>query len=146
MNLDDILAQWDQDCEIGHNLDEASRDTPKLHAKYLNYVTQAKLILKRAQDQQQILLKDKFLWYNGKLSQEETEAHGWEPDPFDGLKMMKSDLNYWYESDSDIQKSEAKIVYYKTMLEALKEIMDTLRWRHQTIRNIIETRRFEAGG
>ena len=60
--------------------------------------------------------------------------------------MMKSDLNYWYESDKDIQASEAKIVYYKTMVETLKEIMDTLRWRHQTIRNIIETRRFEAGG
>ncbi len=145
MNLDDILDEWSRDCEIGHNLESTSRDTPKLHGKYLGYLTQAKLILKRAEDKQHLLLKDKFLWYNGKLSQEDTEKYNWAPDPFDGLKVMKSDLNYWYESDADIQQSEAKIMYYKTMVDTLKEIVDALKWRHQTVRNIIEIRRFEAG-
>lgn len=145
MDLNDILAEWSRDCEIGHKLDDASRDSSKLHAKYLGYLTQAKLILKRTEDKQNLLLKEKFLWYNGKLSQEDTEKNNWAPDPFDGLKVMKSDLNYWYESDKDIQESEAKVVYYKTMVDTLKEIIDTLRWRHQTIRNIIEVRKFEAG-
>jgi len=145
MNLDDILKEWEEDCEIGHRLDNASQDTPKLHAKYLNYLTQSKLLLKRAETKQAILLKDKFLWFNGKLSEEDTKRHGWEPDPFDGLKVMKTDLSYWVESDPQIQESEQKIVYYKTLCESLKEIMDTLKWRHQTIRNIIEVRKFEAG-
>ena len=145
MTLEDILQQWEEDCQIGHRLDEASLNTPKLHSKYLNYLTQTKLLLKRAEDKQAVLLKNKFLWYNGKLSEEDTKRHGWEPDPFDGLKVMKTDLNYWYESDKQIQESEAKITYYKTMLEALKEIIDTIKWRHQTIRNIIEVRKFEAG-
>ena len=105
----------------------------------------AKLQVKQAENKQQDLLKDKFLWYNGKLSQEETERYGWTPDPFDGLKVLKTDLNYWYESDKDIQKSESRIIYYKTVVEALKDIVDALKWRHQTIRNIIEVRRFEAG-
>lgn len=145
MTLEDILQQWEEDCQIGHRLDEASVDTPKLHAKYLNYLTQTKLLLKRAEDKQAILLKDKFLWYNGKMGQQDIERLGWDPDPFDGLKMMKQDMNYYYESDKDIQESEAKITYYKTMLETLKEIVDTIKWRHQTIRNIIEVRKFEAG-
>ena len=145
MNLDDILDEWSRDCEIGHNLDEASRETPKLHAKYLGYHIQTKLLLKRAEEKQQILLKNKFLWYNGKLSQEEVSALGWNPDPFDGLKIMKGDLSYYYDSDPEIQQSEAKIVYFKTMLEALKEIIDTLKWRHQTIGNSIRWKQFEAG-
>jgi len=145
MTLEDILRQWEEDCQIGHRLDEASLDTPKLHAKYLNYLTQTKLHLKRAEDKQAILLKDKFLWYNGKMGQQDIERLGWDPDPFDGLKMMKQDMNYYYESDKDIQESEAKITYYKTLLETLKEIIDTIKWRHQTIRNIIEVRKFEAG-
>ncbi len=145
MDLNDILAQWGEDCEIGHNLDEASRDTPKLHAKYLGYHIQTKLLLKRAEEKQQILLKNKFLWYNGKLSQEEISALGWNPDPFDGLKIMKGDLSYYYDSDPEIQQSEAKVVYFKTMLEALKEIIDTLKWRHQTIGNAIRWKQFEAG-
>jgi len=145
MNLDDILKEWQSDCEIGHRLDDASQNTPMLHAKYLSYLTQAKLILKRSEAQQATLLRDKFLWYNGKLSQEEIDRHGWAPDPFDGLKMMKQDMNYYYESDKELQASEAKIAYYKTMIETLKEIVDNLKWRHSTIKNIIDVRRFEAG-
>ena len=145
MDLQDILKEWDTDCEIGHRLDEASQKTPQLHSKYLNYLTQAKLILKRTEAQQATLLRDKFLWYNGKLSQEDIDRYGWAPDPFDGLKMMKQDMNYYYESDKELQASEAKITYYRTMIETLKEIVDTLRWRHSTIKNIIDIRRFEAG-
>ena len=72
----------------------------------------------------------------GKMSQDDIERRGWEHDPFDGLKMMKSDLNYYYESDKELQQSESKIVYYKTMIETLKEIVDNLKWRHSTIKNV----------
>jgi len=146
MNLDDVLAQWSQDCEISHKLDECSRETPKLHAKYLGYLTQAKLLLKKAESDQQVLLKNKFLWYNGKMSQEEIVELGWKHDPFDGLKVMKGDMNYYYDSDAEIQKSEQKIAYYKAMVDALKEMVEGIKWRHQHIRNIIEVRRFESAG
>ena len=145
MYLDCILAQCAQDCDIGNKLDDASRDTPKLHAKYLGYHTQAKLLLSRAENKQQILLKSKFLWYNGKMSEEEVKALGWDPDPFDGLKVMKGDMSYYYDSDPEIQQSESKIVYYKTMVDTLREIIDNLKWRHQTIANVIRWRQFEAG-
>ena len=146
MDLTAILSQWEEECTIGLNFDEASRNTPKLHAKYLGFYTQAKLLLKREEAKQQLLLKNKFLWYNGKLSQEEVQSLGWDPDPFDGLKIMKGDLTYYYDSDPEIQQSEAKIVYYKTMVETLKEIVDSLKGRHQTISNAIRWRQFEAGG
>ena len=145
MNLEDILKDWEDDCQIGHRLDKASHDTPQLHGKYLNYLTQAKLILKRAEASQATLLKKKFLWYNGKLPNEDIDNLGWSHDPFDGLKMMKTDLSYYYESDKELQASEAKIVYYRTMIETLKEMVDMLKWRHQVIRNIVEIRKFEAG-
>jgi len=145
MDLDGILAQWATDCEIGHNLDKASRETPQLHGKYLGYYIQAKLLMKRAEDKQQTLLKNKFLWYNGKMSQDEINDLGWVHDPFNGLKIMKGDLSYYYDSDPEIQQSESTLVYYKTMVEALKEIMDTLKWRHQSIGNSIRWKQFEAG-
>jgi hypothetical protein len=146
MNLESILQEWSSDCEINANLENASKDTPKLHAKYLNYYSVAKLQLKRVENSQKVLLKDKFLYYNGKLSKEEIDAKNWAYDPFNGLKIMKGDMSYYYESDVDIQRSEEKVVYYKTMVETLKEIVDTLRWRHTTIKNMLDWRRFEAGG
>jgi len=147
MDLQSILSQWEEDCVIDNNsLDTTSRDTPKLHAKYLQKLGTAKLMLKRAEANQKILLKEKWLYYNGKMDQEAILKRGWEPDPFDGLKVLKGEMDYYYDSDPEIQKSEEKIQYYKTILETLTEIVDSLKWRHQTIGNIIRWKQFEAGG
>jgi len=146
LNLENILNEWKDDCEIPkHKLDEVSRTTPSLHAKYLEYLSLTKLQLKRAEHSQQSLLKEKWLYYNGKLSQEELESKGWEPDPFNGLKVLKGEMDRYYDSDPEIQRSEERIAYLKTIIDTLVEIVDSLKWRHQTIKNIIEWRKFEAG-
>jgi len=95
--------------------------------------------------QQKTLLKDKWLYYNGKLSKEEIEEKGWDFDPFKGLKILKGEMDYYYDADVDIQKSEEKVQYWKTITETLTEIVDNIKWRHQTIGNMIRWRMFEAG-
>ena len=147
LNIENVLSEWQDDSIINQSqLDKSSVDTAKLHAKYLQWLSLAKLHLKKAQMNQKTLLKEKWLYYNGKMSQEEIESRGWDYDPFDGLKVMKGDMDYYYDSDKDIQQSEEKITYYKTLVETLQEIVETLRWRHQTIGNIIKWKQFEAGG
>lgn len=147
LDIEKILLEWQSDSVINDNkLDQTSVDTAKLHAKYLQWLSLAKLQLKKAQINQKSLLKDKWLYYNGKMSQDEIESRGWDYDPFDGLKVMKGDMDYYYDSDKDIQKTEEKIAYFKTLVETLQEIVETLRWRHQTIGNIIRWKQFEAGG
>ena len=147
IDLESILKEWREDCEISqHQLDEVSRQTPSLHAKYLQYLALAKLQLNRSENNQKTLLKQKFLYYNGKMSQEEVLASGWDLDPFNGLRMLKGEMDYYYDSDPEIQKSEEKVVYHKTLIETLSNIVDTLKWRHQTVKNMIDWRKFEAGG
>jgi hypothetical protein len=146
MDLQAVLEQWKSDCEIDEvRLDEASRITPKLHAKYLEMLVQAKLALKRCEFNQKTLLKEKWLYYNGKMSPEDIQEKGWLPDPFEGLKVLKGELDYYYDSDPDIQKSEEKIQYWKTVIETLTNIIDTIKWRQQTIGNMIKWRQFQAG-
>ena len=146
MQLDTILTMWEEDCKInGMKLDDVSRDTPNLHAKYLRLLTEAKLQLKRAELKQKALLKEKWLYYNGKMSQEELEEKGWDPDPFNGLKVMKGEMEHYYDSDPEIQKSEELIEYWKTTKDTLIDIVDNIKWRHQTIRNMISWRQFESG-
>jgi len=137
---------WKEDSVIErNNLDETSRLTPALHAKYLDLLAQAKLAKKRAEFKQKALLKDKWLYYNGKMSQEDIEEKGWVPDPFDGLKVLKGEMEHYYDSDPEIQQSEEKIEYWKTIIETLTDIIDNLKWRHQTISNMIRWRQFESG-
>jgi c-di-GMP-related signal transduction protein len=146
IDLNTVLSMWEEDCKINDmKLDDASRETPNLHAKYLRMLTEAKLNLKRAEFKQKTLLKDKWLYYNGKMSQEELEEKGWNPDPFNGLKVMKGEMEYYYDSDPEIQKSEELIEYWKTVKDTLEEIINTIRWRHQTIGNMIKWRQFESG-
>ena len=147
MNLESVLEMWKKDSEIPqYNLDETSRQTPTLHAKYMEFMSIARLQMKKAEMDQKTLLKKKWLYYNGKMTQEQIEKEGWDFDPFEGLKVLKGEMDYYYDADSDIQKSEEKITYYKTYIETLTEIINVLKWRHSTIKNIIDWRRFEAGG
>jgi hypothetical protein len=80
------------------------------------------------------------------MSQEDLLESGWDLDPLNGLRMLKGELEYYYDADPEIQKSEERLMYYKTLIETLTNIVDTLKWRHQTISNMIKWRQFEAGG
>ena len=137
---------WEKDCVINDmKLDESSRQTPILHAKYLQLLSTVKLQLKRAEFSQKTLLKQKWLWYNGKMDPIAINELGWDPDPFDGLKVLKGDMNLYYDADPEIQKSEEKIQYYKTIIETLTDIISNITWRHQTIKNMIEWKKFSSG-
>lgn len=147
MDLKMILDMWSSDSVIGQSsLDESSRQTPIFHAKYLELLSLAKLRLKKAEQDQKILLKDKWLYYNGKMDQDQIGDKGWKPDPFDGLKILKGEMDYYYDADPEIQKSVEKIEYLKTIIDTLSEIMNNINWRHQTISNMIKWRIFESGG
>ena len=146
MTLDEIKSQWEKDCEIDDiELDKSSLEIPKLHAKYQDLLSSKILVMKQYQFKYDTLLKNKWLWYNGKMSQEQIKELGWSDDPLDGLKIMKTDLQIFYNSDKDIQELNAKIEYLKVTIDYLKECMQNITWRHQTIKNTIDWRKFMAG-
>ena len=73
------------------------------------------------------------------------DQKGWEYDPLNGLTVLKGDMDKFYDSDPVIQEHQAKIQYTQEICDVLKEIMDTIKWRHQTIKNMIEWRKFTSG-
>lgn len=146
MNLEELRNEWSKDCEIDDiELDKSSLEVPKLHAKYQEHLTDNILVLKNLEFQYNTLLKNKWLWYNGKMSQEQLKELGWDDDPFDGLKVMKNDMQIWYNADKDLQAMNGKVEYRKIVINFLKECMQNITWRHQTIRNTIDWRKFMAG-
>ena len=145
-NLEQILEMWKKDSVIDEmNLDESSRQTAKLHGKYLELLSVNRLKLKKANLDFKVLLRDKFMHYNGKLSQEELDNKGWDYDPLNGLTVLKGDMDKWYDADPVIQEQQAKIQYLEELTDALKEILENIKWRHQTVRNMIEWRKFTSG-
>ena len=144
--LSDIQEMWKTDCKIDDiELDASSLQVPVLHAKYSEILSNQKLIQIRYENKLKDLQKDKWLWYTGKLSQEEIQEKNWDYDPFNGLTILKSDYDKFFGADRDIQKAIEKMEYCKIVVEYLQDIVSQLTWRHQTIKNIIEWRRFMAG-
>jgi hypothetical protein len=147
MNLEDILKMWATDSKIDDvNLDITSRDGAKLHSKYLELFSLAKLALRRFDIQMSELKKDKFLYYTGKMTKAEMDLRKWPYDPFNGAtKPIKSDLDLYFDADPDVIKIKAKVEYQKVIVETLEDIMNNIRWRHATIKNIISWKQFTSG-
>ena len=144
--LSDIQKMWKKDCLIDDiELDASSLQVPKLHAKYSEILSNQKLIQIRYEQQLKTLQKDKWLWYTGKLDQDTIQEKNWDYDPFNGLTILKSDYDKFFGADRDIQKAIEKMEYCKIVVEYLQDVVSQLTWRHQTIKNIIEWRKFMAG-
>lgn len=146
LSLSEILEMWKEDGQIKElELDQASMNTPMLHAKYVEIHAMYKLKLKKKNYAFLSLAKNKWLWYAGKLSKEQMDKFGWNYDPLNGLKVLKGDMDKFLETDEDIMKSQAEIDYLKTIIDTLDEIVQQIKWRHQSIKNAIEYKKFMSG-
>jgi hypothetical protein len=147
MTLDEILTLWKEDSKIDEvNLDTTSIKSASLHAKYLELYGISKLRYKKKDLEMANLKKDKWLYYNGKMTKAEMDQRGWKYDPFAGMaKPLKSDMEMFYETDPDISKLRLTMDYQQTIVDTLKDILDNIKWRHSTIKNILDFRRFTSG-
>ena len=146
MKLTSIQEMWKKDCQIDDiELDASSLKVPQLHAKYSEILANKKLTQIQYEHQLKDLQKDKWLWYTGKLTQEEIQEKNWDYDPFKGLTILKTDYDKFFRADKDIQKAVEKIEYCRVTVDYLQDVVGQLTWRHQTIKNIIEWRKFMAG-
>ena len=137
---------WKDDSGIDDiELDASSLQVPKLHAKYTEILSNKKLELIRHERMMKEMNKDKWLWYTGKMSKEDIEYRNWEYDPFGGLTVLKSDYDKFQGADKEIQDLNDKIEYLKITVDFLQDVVSQITWRHQTIKNIIEWRKFMAG-
>ena len=93
--IDGITKKWEIDSNlVGVNLGDASRNLPVIHGYWLKESIQAKRRLSNLRLQQKILMKEKWLYFHGKMSEEEINEKGWKPDPFKGLKVLNNDKKY----------------------------------------------------
>lgn len=147
IKIEKLHEMWKKDSVIDNSeLDASSIQSAILHSKYLELYNMTRLNLKKKQLEYESLKHRKWRYYTGKMEKVEMDELGWDYDPFNGsTKPLKSEINNYIDSDKDIQKLSLKIEYYKVVGEALEEIISTLKWRHQTIRNIIEFRKFTSG-
>lgn len=140
--LEDILKMWETDTEVDQT--EPGRELlkiPKLHSKYLNILTKHKFAGKKALFDYNTMRKVKFEYYTGKLDQDELAKYGWEPFQFS----LKSDINYYFDSDKDLIKLIEKKIYHEECVSVCEAIMQELKQRTWQLKEYIAWERFIGG-
>ena len=100
MNLNDIREMVSKDLEMDRTeLDIESIKTPQLHNKYLILFTDETLLFKKMQAEYKTLRKDKWLYYTGKMGDDELKQRNWEPFP---LNVLRADTDQFIESDREL--------------------------------------------
>ena len=140
MTLDELKVQVEKDLTINdERLDTESLRNQELYSKYLDYKTNFELLLHRAKGENKILYRQKWEYYGGKA-----DAKIYATKPFD-LRVLKTDLHVYIESDEDIIKSEHKVAYLESVIKYLDGILKSISSRGWDIKNAISWKQFEAG-
>jgi hypothetical protein len=143
MNIEKIKEMVEKDLQIdGTELGDESNRIPQLHGKYLNIYHDESLILRKLETDWKILRKQKWEYYNGKMSQEELNKLGWEPF---GHRILRQDMDIYMEADEDIIRLSSKIDLQKAKVDYLDSVMKGINNRQWVIRNSIEWRKFMSG-
>ena len=143
MTLDEIRKTVSIDLPMDKTeLDIESMKTPQLHNKYLIFYGDEKLILGKMQSDFSVLKKDKWLYYTGKMSQEQLEERNWET--FD-LTILKTDIDRFVDSDEDIIRLSNKILLQKEKVNYLENVIKIINNRQWSIRSSIDWLKFTNG-
>ena len=140
MDLEKLQEQADKDLKINDTeLDLESLKTPQLHNQYMKHLTKYKLMLSRAETEYSILKREKWEYYTGK-----SDASVYAEKPFD-LKILRTDIDKYLESDEDLQKSKQKVDYLSTTVDFLDRTIRLISNRGFIIKNAIDWRKFTSG-
>ena len=140
--LDDLLAMWAKDSDIDRTEPgKALLDIPKLHSKYLNILSNHRLLIREAEFKYNRMKKIKWEYYTGKLDDDDLKKYEWDPFPY----VLKSDLSTYMESDEDLNKYSAQKIMHDEIVEVCTAILKELNSRTFQLRDFIAWERFIQG-
>ena len=140
ITLDDIKSQWADDSKLDNDLlDNESTKIPQLHSKYLNYLSDVRLIKIRKEQEYKTLIREKFEYYTGKA-----DDLVYQEKPFD-LKVLKQDVPMYMDADPEIQNITTRINYYEEIIFFLEKVIQQLNNRTFQIKNSIDWQKFMQG-
>ena len=140
MTLEELQQQVDRDFKLDDTeLDAESIKIPLLHNKYLQHLNKFSLLLKKAEYDHKLLVREKWEYYTGKA-----DASVYQEKPFD-LKILKADVHIYIDSDEELQKADQKVAYLNVVVKYLEQVLRSINNRTFLIKNAIEWKKFTSG-
>ena len=141
MTLEELKKESYKDLPITNveNIDQESFYNQEIKAKWLDYKSRFELLLARNKGDYQVLYREKWEYYGGK-----SDAKIYASKPFD-FKVLKTDLQIYISSDSDVIELSNKIAYLETTIKFIDGVIKSIDNRGWDIKHAISWKQFEAG-
>lgn len=144
MTLNELLNEYETDMNINQNkLDYESLNTPRLHAKYLRFLMEARSLKVLMDNSYNELRAIRFKYYRGELAKDVLEEKNWVQ--YQGVKPLKNEMDEILKGCPILLKEKQKIDMVNEKIFALEEMIKQIRARDWNIRNSIEFKKFQAG-
>lgn len=141
---EELMKSWETDCKIDRtDLLSVMYSHPILHSKYLTYLQDYKIGLRKimAKYQSQRVLRQRY--YNGELTKEILDAQGW--DQYLVKRPMKAEMEALLDASPDLQLLQEKSLYIESLVQSCESIMKDINSRYFLFKNLVEFTKFEAG-
>jgi len=143
VKIEEIESLWSEDSIITDiDLSREASKIPQLHAKYYQIYIREKIILLKYRNEYKKLKLEKHEFLINPT--EDKFNDGWKL-PAQG-KILKNEIHTYLDGDDLILQQELKIGIQEEKVAFLKSIIDSINTRNFIIKNMIEDRRFMAGG
>ena len=141
MTLEELQKEAREDLAImdQEKLDQESYKNQNIKPKWLEYRTRYDQLLIMSKTKHQKIWRDKWEYYGGKA-----DAKVYAAKPFD-IKVLKTDLTMYIQSDDEILELQNKISYYESIIKYIDGVIKSIDNRGWDIRNAQDWKKFEAG-
>lgn len=144
MRLSDIIEAWKLDTVIDDlNIDAESTKISKLHAKYIEWLSNERGTLRGMQIRRNHLIKDLRDYYLGLTTEEKLAEMG--RTPF-AERVLKNEVSTFIESDQLMLDLNSRMSAQEEKVEVLIEIMKSINQRNFHLSNATNWRRLMLGG
>jgi len=124
------------------DLASESLRTPQLHNKYLMLLMRLKNKRDKIENEYKVFEKNKWLYYTGKMSDEELKTLGWEP--FE-LNILRTDIDRILLADKDLIELQNKLNEISRIVNYIEEVIKIISNRQWSIRSAIDWMKFTNG-
>ena len=141
MTLEELQKEAREDLAImdQEKLDQESYKNQNIKPKWLEYRTRYDQLLIMSKTKNKKMWRDKWESYGGKA-----DAKVYAAKPFD-IKVLKTDLTMYIQSDDEILELQNKISYYESIIKYIDGVIKSIDNRGWDIRNAQDWKKFEAG-
>jgi hypothetical protein len=144
VKLEQIIEYWKKDGQIDESKPHQELiNTPILHAKYVEILSQHRLAAQKAKFDYSKMKKIRREYYLGNLDKETLDEYNWEQ--FDLKIGTKGNIDLYLESDDYLIRLLEKKAYYEECIFICESILKELNNRTWQLREYLTYHRFLAG-